>query len=54
MNNNKSHMISSYPDNPLVLEIYHIFGVISAALDADFKYIRFMLQPNCYGINDWS
>ena len=54
MNIIKSHMIYSYPDDALVLEIYHIFGVISTALDADFKYLRFMLQPNCYGIKDWS
>ena len=53
MNNIKSHMIYSYPNDALVLEIYHIFGVISTALDADFKYLRFMLQPNCYGIKDW-
>ena len=54
MNNIKSHMISSYPDGASILEIYHIFGVISTTLDAYFKFLRFILQPNCYGIKDWS
>jgi len=53
-NNNKSHIFSSYPDDALVLEIYHIFGVISTPLDADFENLRFMHQPNCYGIKYWS
>jgi len=47
-------MISSYRYDALVLEIYHNFGVISTALDVDFENLRFMLQPNCYGINNWS
>ena len=37
--NTKSHMISSYPYDALVLNISHIFGVICTALDAVFKYI---------------
>ena len=44
MNNNKFHMIFAYRDDALVLEIYHNFGVISTALDADFENLRFMLQ----------
>jgi len=54
MNNIKSHMIYAYLDDALVLEIYHIFGVIYIALDADLKYLRLMIQPNCYGIQDWN
>jgi len=47
-------MVSSYLYDPLVLDIYHIFGVISTTLDENFKYLRVMLQPNCYGIKDWT
>ena len=54
MNNIKYHMIYAFLDEALLLEIYHIFGVISTAMDAYFKYLRFILQPNCYGIKDWN